>query len=71
MRHRGSLDAKPDASRAKVATVTFALNDFYEGLNRRIKAGTLKLTDLSTPTRLSLMYYDAAKRGAEALKETV
>jgi hypothetical protein len=71
MRHRGSLDAKPDGSRAKVVTGGFAVNDFYEGLNRRIREGRLKLTDLSTPTRLSLMYYDAAKRGHEALKETV
>jgi hypothetical protein len=57
--------------KTKVISTGFAVNDFYEGLNRRIREGKLKLTDLSTPTRLSLMYYDAAKREAEALKETV
>jgi hypothetical protein len=54
---------------AKVAGVQFAVNDFYEGLNRRIRKGQLHLTDLSTPTRLSLMRYEAAKREYENLKE--
>lgn len=47
----------------------FEENAFYERLLSQQARGKLNLALLSTPTRLALGYYSAAKRQAENLRE--
>jgi uncharacterized membrane-anchored protein len=54
---------------SKATEQRFEPNAFYERLLAMQKRGTLDLTLLSTPTRLALGYYSAAKREAEEMKE--
>jgi|GEM_PF-5335364 len=53
----------------KATEQRFEPNAFYERLLAMQKQGKLDITTLSTPTRLALGYYSAAKRQAETLKE--